>query len=172
MQFAKDSFYVSLRERLSALNPTRRMLVNGAERIALVVPENEIISESAPSPNAFYLRWGGVRQVDKHAGGKRPLKALECTISYFTSGTCESGVDRGRMLATLDTELLTICQPPESRKRDYTQLPSRDLGTYIFWSVPEVDEKGEKTSSAFDADKILERSARLTLFFFPEVDVP
>ena len=168
MQFAKDSFYMTLRERLSTLNPERHITLNGTDRTAIVVLENENIANAEAMPNAFYLLWGGAQGVDKQGGGSHPLQAIQCAISYFTSGTCESGVDRGRVLANLDTELLSICQPPESVKRDYTQLPSRDLGTKIFWTAPELGE-GEKNGAPYKADRILEHTARLTLFFFPEL---
>jgi hypothetical protein len=50
----------------------------------------------------------------------------------------QSGVDRGRTLAALDMELTGICQPARTGKRDFTQTPSVDLGTNIFWTVPQL----------------------------------
>ena len=44
------------------------------------------------------------------------------------------------VLAQLDGELLSICQPPNTEKRDYTQSPSADLGTKVFWSQPAFTE--------------------------------
>ena len=171
MQFAKDTFYMALRERLGALSPSRRSTVNGVDRIAIVVLENEVIVPPAAATNTFYLEWGGVQGVDKHGGGRRPLQAMHCVITYRTSGTCDSGVDRGRMLAALDTELQSICQPPESRKRDFTQSPSRDLGTCIFWTAPELGAQAETKSGKQDFAAFLERSAHLSVFYFPEVDL-
>jgi len=169
MQFAKDSFYMALRERLSSLNPQRVVTMNGVTRPALIVAENEAVVPVEPLPDAFYLVWGpatiGPRQT-----GNNPLIELECTISYHTFGTVESGVDRGRTLAKLDSELLSICQPPQTPKLDFTQAPSVDLGTKIFWTMPELGE----VSGIIAHDKTnkrvrLERKARLKLFFFPEV---
>jgi hypothetical protein len=94
-------------------------------------------------------------------------------ITYRTRGTCESAVDRGRALGALDNELLNICHPGRSRKRDFTQSPSVDLGSDIFWSEPELAEleTGDASDSAAGCGgAILQRSARLTLYFFSEVD--
>ena len=44
------------------------------------------------------------------------------------------------MLAQLDDELLRICQPPNTEKMDYTQAPSADLGTKVFWGQPSFSE--------------------------------
>ena len=73
--------------------------------------------------------------MDGHAGNGA-LMSLEAVISYYTLGTVQSMVDRGRVLAQLDDELLSICQPPNTEKRDYTQAPSADLGTSVFWGQP------------------------------------
>ena len=40
MQFAKDSFFLALQERLAALNPVRSVTLNGATVPAVVVVEN------------------------------------------------------------------------------------------------------------------------------------
>ena len=111
MQSAKDSFYMTLRERLAAVNPARVMAVNGVTRPAIVVMENESVSAAEPLANAFYIYWGGARMSKGHSGGERPLMAMECTIAYRTSGSGETGVDRGRSLTALDQELLAICRP-------------------------------------------------------------
>src|SRR5260370_35907068 len=62
--------------------------------------------------------------------------SLDCVISYYTLGTVQSMVDRGRMLGQLDGELLEICQPTNTEKYNYTQSPSADLGTSVFWNQP------------------------------------
>jgi hypothetical protein len=120
MQFTKDSFYLALRERMMALNPQRRVMVDGVSRAAIFASENEPVSAQALQEDSFYLRWGG-----------------------------------------------------RSRKRDFTQSPSVDLGSDIFWSEPELAEleTGDASDSAAGCGgAILQRSARLTLYFFPEVD--
>jgi len=173
MQFTKDSFYLALRERMMSLNPQRRVRVDGVSRAAMFASENEPVSAKTIEEDSFYLRWGGSRAVAKHMGGSRRLRALECVITYRTRGTCESAVDRGRAIGALDNELRNICHPGRSRKRDFTQSPSVDLGSDIFWSEPELAEleTGDASDSAAGCGgAILQRSARLTLYFFSEVD--
>jgi hypothetical protein len=94
------------------------------------------------------------------------LMALDCVISYHTLGSCESGVDRGRTLSALDVELMHICQPPYTAKRDYSQLPSVDMGTGVSWGSPAWSE----VSGSGTARKgmRLERKAELKVFFFGE----
>src|SRR6266581_1877304 len=174
MQFAKDSFYMALRERLAALNPQRTVTLNGATRPAVIVAENESVIPVDPLPDAFYIEWGAAQMVQPQAGN-RALMAMECMISHHTFGTVESGVDRGRTLAALDTELMSICQPQRTSKRDFTQVPSIDRGTSILWTAPEL---GVVTGSEGPNNEALpgksqsvrlERRARVTVFFFPEV---
>ena len=40
MQFAKDSFFLALQQRLAALNPARTVTLNGATVPAILVVEN------------------------------------------------------------------------------------------------------------------------------------
>ncbi len=110
MQFAKDSFYMALRERLASLNPQRTVTLNGATRPAVIVAENELVIPVEPLPDAFYIEWAASQTVEGQAGS-RALMAMDCVISHHTLGTVESGVDRGRTLAALDMELIGICQP-------------------------------------------------------------
>ncbi len=169
MQFTKDSFYLALRERLAALNPQRVVTINGVERPAIIVAENEAVVPVEPLPDAFYIEWGEAKPV-AHQESATPLLQMECTISHHTLGSIESGVDRGRMLAQLDSELLSICQPQRTAKRDYTQAPSADLGTSIFWTIPEFGAVSGIVAHSNTNKRIrLERKARLTVFFFPEV---
>jgi len=175
MQFTKDSFYMTLRERLASVNSQRTVTLNGVTRPAVIVAENELVVPVTPLPNAFYIEWGGAQVVDGQIAS-RILMAMDCVISHHTFGTVESGVDRGRTLAELDMELMAICQPPRTDKRDYTQSPSVDLGTDIFWTLPALgavtgsmgplnESLPEKTQSAQ-----LERRAVLQVFFFSEVN--
>ncbi len=173
MQFAKDSFYLAMRERMMALNPQRRIVVDGVSRVGIFASENEPSSGRVQQDDSFYLRWGGCRRMPKHSGGGRQLHALECVIAYGTRGSCESGVDRGRLLGALDRELISICHPPETRKRDFTQAPSVDLGSNVFWTDPELGEleaSGESELRSASGGGRVRRSARLTVFFFPEVE--
>ncbi len=166
MQFAKDSFFLALQQRLAGLNPGRTVTVNGATVPAILVAENLPPSFGLPQPNTFYIEWGAVEMVGGNAGKNGPM-GLGVVISYHTTGTVQSMVDRGRVLGQLDDELLRICQPPSTEKRDYTQSPSADMGTSIFWSQPSFgehvggeDKVGQDTRS--------ERKAKLTIYFFTE----
>ncbi len=168
MQFTKDSFSMVLRERLKGLNPTRIATLNGAQRPAIIVPENEIPTPANRLPECFYLEWGASKAVDTSNLGS-PLCGMDCTISYFTYGSVQSGVDRGRVLGELDRELLMMCQPSYTRKLDFNQSPSGDLGTSLFWTVPEIDEATPVKSDAVGDLARREHKAKLTVFFFPEV---
>jgi len=174
MQFTKDSFYMALRERLAGLNPARTVTLSGATRPAVIVAENELVIPIEPLADAFYIEWGGA-QVAARQTGSRELMEMECVISYHTFGTVDSGVDRGRTLGELDTELLSILQPQHTAKQDYTQAPSASLGTNILWTAPVLGKVAG--SEAPPNERLprgttgvrLERSVTLKVFFFPEV---
>jgi hypothetical protein len=176
MQYTKDSFYMTLLERLVALDPNQTVTLNGTTRPAIIVAENELVVPIEPLPDAFYLEWGAAQPVPQQTGDAT-LMAMECIISYHTFGTVQSGVDRGRTLAALDMELLNMCEPASTGKRDYSQMPSVDLGTSIFWSGPSF---GKVTGTEAAADQHLprksegvrlERSVALKVFFYPEVSL-
>jgi hypothetical protein len=175
MQFAKDSFYMALRERLASLNPQRTVTLNGVTRPAVIVAENELVIPVEPLPDAFYIEWAASRAVDGQ-DGSRSLMAMDCVISHHTLGTVQSGVDRGRILAALDMELTGICQPPRTSKQDFTQTPSLDLGTNIFWTAPQLgavtgsDGPRNETLPGKGQSIRLERRAILQVFFFTEVN--
>lgn len=175
MQFTKDSFYMTLLNRLVALNPQQTITLNGTTRSALVVAENELVVPVVPLPDAFYIEWGAAAPVDGQIGD-HALLAMACVITYHTFGTVESGVDRGRALAALDMELLSICQPPWTSKRDYTQTPSIDLGTRIFWTQPEFGKVSGSEAARNEGlprgteGVRLERSVSLKVFSFSEVN--
>lgn len=185
MQFAKDSFFLTLQQRLAALNPARTVTINGATVPAVLVAENLPPASAEPRPNAFYIEWGTAAVIDGHAGDAA-LMSLQCVVSYYTLGTVQSMVDRGRVLGQLDGELLAICQPTNTEKFDYTQSPSVDLGTTVFWNQPTFQEATtsgvEDNTSAYQGralrramyeqayqDGRVERRAGLTVFFFSEV---
>lgn len=188
MQFAKDSFFMALQQRLAAVNPARTVTVNGAPVPAVLVVENLPPSSAEPQPNTFYIEWGTADVVTGHAGSGA-LMSLDVVISYYSLGSVASMVDRGRLLAQLDDELLSICQPPNTEKYDYTQSPAADLGTSVFWGQPSFSEgKGNglywgrvtfpqraKSGVTDDAegqqDARVERKAQMTVYFFSEVTV-
>jgi hypothetical protein len=185
MQFAKDSFFLALQQRLAGLNPGRTVTINGATVPAVLVVENLPPASAEPQPNAFYIEWGSAAVVDGHAGNAA-LMSLDCVVRYYTLGTVQSMVDRGRVLGQLDSELLEICQPTNTEKYDYTQSPGADLGTSVFWNQPAFQEattsgvedntlayQGRAVRRAMYAqahqDGRVERRVGITVFFFSEV---
>jgi hypothetical protein len=171
MQFAKDSFFLALQQRLAGLNPGRTITVNGTTVPAVLVAETLPPTSAESLPNAFYLSWGNASVVEGHSGGGA-LMVIECVISYYTLGTVASMVDRGRLLGQLDGELLSICQPPSAEKRDYTQAPSADLGTKVFWSQPMFSEQqagATEEEAQPHSDGRVGRRTKLKVFFYSEV---
>jgi len=187
MQFAKDSFFLALQQRLAGVNPARTVTINGTTVPAVLAVENLPPAAAEPQPNTFYIEWGPAAVVDGHAGNAA-LMSLACVISYYTLGTVESMVDRGRVAGQLDNELLAICQPTSTEKIDYTQSPSADLGTSVFWNQPSFEEATtsgvEDNTAAYQGRSVrramyerayqdgrIERRANLTVFFFSEVTI-
>ena len=71
MQNAKDSFYMALRTRLTAINPERTILLRGAVRPGILVEEAEAPFSQLPN-DVFVLRWmglGGRYGSGLHHGG-------------------------------------------------------------------------------------------------------
>ncbi len=171
MQFAKDSFFLALQSRLAALNPARTVTISGGTMPAIVVVENLPPSSAERQADTFYIEWGAAEVLREAAGGT-PLMSLGVVISYYSFGSVASMVDRGRLLGQLDSELLAICQPANTEKRDYTQSPSGDLGTCVFWTQPTFRE-AQKTSATDSAkehpDARVERRAEMKIYFFAEV---
>jgi hypothetical protein len=157
MQFAKDSFYVALRDRLSTLNPERTVVVDGVARPAIVVTENES-DPAAAGENVFRITWAEAERV---ASSDALMKAM-CLIRYATHGADDTGGNRGRSLGELDAELASICQPPRTQKMDYSKIPAGPLGTMMFWTDLEFREPNDEAG-------LMEREARTTLYFFSEV---
>lgn len=185
MQFSKDSFFIALQQRLAGVNPARTVTIDGATLPAVLVVENLPPAAIEPQPNTFYIQWGVATVVDGHAGNGA-LMSTQCFISYFTLGTVQSGVDRGRVLGELDGELFAILQPTSTEKFDYTQSPPADLGTTVFWNQPTfgvaTTSGVEDNTTAYQGravrramyeqsyqDARAERRAQLTIFFFSEV---
>ena len=164
MQFAKDSFFLALQERLAALSPARTVTINGANVPAVVVMENLAPTFQKPLANTFYIEWGDAEVVSAWNGGA--ILSMGVEISYFSAGSVTSMVDRGRMLGQLDRELLSICHPANTEKRDYTQSPSADLGTRVSWNQPSFKAEAEEDASAESGQ--VERRAQMRIYFFSE----
>ncbi len=79
MQFAKDSFFLALQQRLAGLNPARTVTINGTTVPAVLVVENLPPALAEPQPNTFYIEWGTAAVVEGH-GGDAALMSLDCVI--------------------------------------------------------------------------------------------
>jgi len=140
MEDARDTFYVVLRGRLAALNPARTIVLRGQLRPGVLVEENELPFAFQPV-DAFCLHWTALR-VD--TAGPLPLAAMECEIGYATDGTAANGgMDRGRLLAAMDGELLAALNqvPHSAAKMNYSGVAGTGaaptaMATRIFWSQP------------------------------------
>jgi hypothetical protein len=158
MQNAKDSFYMTLRSRLAAINPERTVLVRGTLRPGILVAEAEAPSAQPPS-DVFVLRWMGLG-IDMDLTST--MTAEECEIAYGTSGTqAFGGLDRGRILSAMDEELLTILQPFYTSKMNYTVQPAAPMQTQVFWDEPSF------TQINLQRDR-LSRSARVMIYSYQE----
>ena len=139
MQNAKDTFYVTLRDRVAAGNAGRTVVVRGVVRPGVLVEENELASAYVPV-DAFVLRWLGAK-VD--AQGALPLVAMTCEVRYGTDGSSgNGGMDRGRLLAGMDAELVAAVStsPRSAGKMNYAGLAAAGgtgvavaMGTNVFW---------------------------------------
>jgi hypothetical protein len=161
MQATKDSFYLTLRDRLAETDPGRTITVDGITRPAIVVVENDKPSVTARQHDAFYLEWGAARAV---RAAISTLMAMTCAVSYSSAGTeANGGLDRGRMLGGLEAELLGLCVPAMTQKNDYTSGNPVYLGSNIFWGQPMFGRaKAEPGCVA--------REASITVYFYPEVN--
>jgi hypothetical protein len=158
MQNAKDTFYVTLRNRLTALNPARIVTLRAVTRPGILVLEAEA-SMSQPILDAFALNWTGLA-----ADPQMPaiLAQLTCEIQYATAGTqANAGLDRGRALEEMDYELLHMLYPYSAQKMNYAANPAAAMQTMVFWSEPEF-------SPAVTLRDRLSRTAKLTVFAFQE----
>jgi hypothetical protein len=166
MQNARDTFYVTLRDRLGAVNPERTMVLRGVTRPGVLVEENELASAALPA-NVFCLRWTG---LGVNAQGALPLVTMSCEIQYATDGDAgNGGMDRGRLLAGMDAELVAaVSEAPQSvAKMNYvgaaggSGLAPVAMGTNVFWGdvvFGAVVVKGER----------LERVATVAVFCYRE----
>jgi hypothetical protein len=158
MQNAKDTFYVTLRNRLSTLNPNRTMLLRGVQRPGILVEEAEAVAPMLPV-DVFVLRWATLgTDVDLPL----VLARLECEILYTTGGTqAASGLDRGRALEEMDAEVLGLLSPNCAPKMNYTQTPPAQMNTPVFWTAAEF-------AAAVTLRDRLSRSAKVTVFAYQE----
>lgn len=133
MQNAKDSFYMTLRARLAAINPERTIMLRGTVRPGILVEEAEA-PFSQPPGDVFLLRWLGLG-VDAELPST--MVAEEVEIVYQTCGTQSfGGLDRGRQLSAMDEELEAMLQPFHTAKLYYASQPPAAMMTQVFWDEP------------------------------------
>jgi hypothetical protein len=158
MQNAKDTFYITLRDRIAALNSARTVLVRGQLRPAVLVEENELPSSFEHS-GTFVVRWTDTRIA---AEGPLPLVTMRCEICYSTPGNSgNGGMDRGRLLSAMDAELATAlnASPQHTAKANYAN--TAPVQTNIFWNDVVF------ASSQTDGER-LSRTATVDVFSYQE----
>ena len=154
MQHARDTFYVTLRDRVAALNQERVVVVRGLTRPAVLVAENELPSGEV-IPNAFALHWTALRV---EPSGTVPLATMECEIRYATDGSADvGGMDRGQLLGAMDAELVAAltAEPAHVTKTNYSTTPPTIEASDVFWSGPtfkSVAATGERLSRTATVD--------------------
>lgn len=158
MQNAQNTFYITLRNRLAALNPDRTIYLRGVTRPGILVESNELVTVQPPS-DVFVLRWLGLHN-DPYLS--EVMLQMECEIVYMTEGSsAKLGMDRGNMLTEMDAELMSLLQPNTTQKMNYAQSPATEMETRIFWT-----EATFHTAKA-ERDR-LQRKVSLSVFSFEE----
>lgn len=159
MQSAKDTFVMTLSDRLATVNPARTVVVRGAVRTAVITEDSELITKQAAWLDCFVVRWMD-DSVDRSE--PLPMHGLPCLVTYATRGTQEfAGMDRGRVMAALDAELTQMMQPRSVALQDVTTTPITTMTTRIWWSEMEA-------SAVVVAEDVLRREVKLTVFALEE----
>lgn len=158
MQNAQNTFYITLRNRLAALNPNRTIFLRGVTRPGILVEGNELVTAQLPS-DVFVVRWLGLH-ADPYLA--EVLTQMECEIEYMTEGTAGNmGMDRGALLTEMDAELVQLLRPACAQKMSYAQAPATPMETQIFW-----------TEAAFETVKVerdrLTRTVAVSVFSYEE----
>ena len=159
MQNSKDSFYMALRTRLMVANPARTVLIRGAVRPGILVEEAEAPFSQIP-PDVFIVRWLG---IGKDTELDLQMMAADCEIVYQTMGTqAFGGLDRGRSLSEMDSELLNVLAPPQTPKFCYSVDPPVEMLTQVFWDEPTLGP------AVAQRDK-MSRSVRVKVYCYLEM---
>jgi hypothetical protein len=158
MQNAKDSFYMALRSRLAAINPERTIMLRGSVRPGILVEEAEAAFGQLPT-DVFILRWLGLG-VDPDLDSI--LVAEECEIVYQTCGSGSfGGLDRGRSMTEMDSELMNMVRPLSTPKLCFTATPPAAMLTTVFWDEPSF-------SPVVTQRDRLSRSAKMMVYSYQE----
>jgi hypothetical protein len=162
MENAKNTFYVTLRNRLAVINPLRTMVVRGVVRPGMLVEENEQVSGLQP-PDVFVLRWSKLA-VDPEMPAT--MAGMTCEIAYATDGNQDNaGMDRGRMMTQMDAELKQMLAPYWTVKMNYSAVPAVAMQTNVFWS----DAAYEPVVRAATSLERLQRTATVTVYSVEEL---
>lgn len=158
MQNAKDTFYITLRSRLATLNPARSMTLRSVVRPGIFVADAES-PRAQPLLDAFSLSWTTLA-ADLQLPAT--LVQMTCEFQYATAGTqANAGLDRGRSLEEMDSEVLRLLYPYSAQKVNYAQDPPAAMNTMVFWSEPEF-------GPVVSLRDRLSRTAKVTVFAFQE----
>ncbi len=159
MQSAKDTFLMTMSVRLAVVNPARTVAVRGAVRTAVIAEDAELLMTQGEPMDCFVLRWTD-ETVDRNE--PLPMHVLRCEVHYATRGTGElAGMDRGRVLAALDSELTQMMLPHSTPLQDFTASPATTMTTRVWWS--EI----EPSAVVVDGD-VLRRQVKLTVLALEE----
>lgn len=143
IQAVKDSFYITLQNRIATLNPARMVVVRGLLRPGVLVAENELPGAAVDGialAECFYLRWTTLAADSQSAG---LLLTLGCEIRYASDGSIgNSSIDRGRALTAMDVELASALTswPQNAALSEFAEgagggvSTSQGLGSNIFWT--------------------------------------
>lgn len=159
MQSAKDTFLLTLRDRLAVENAARVVAVRGVMRPAVIAEDVELLAAQSEPIDCFVLRW-----LDEAIDSSEPLPlhALQCEVRYATRGTQEfAGMDRGRVLDALDAELAQMLQPRSTVLQDFSGSAVVTRTACVWWSEMEA------SPVVVDGDA-LRRVAKLTVFALEE----
>lgn len=158
MQNAKDTFYMALRARLAAINPQRTILVRGTVRPGILVEEAEAPFSQLPK-DVFVLRWLGLALDSDLCSA---MAVAECEIAYQTCGTQSfGGLDRGRLLSQMDSELAAMLTPYSAPKLNYAMTPAAAMLTQVFWDDPAL-------APIVVQRDLLSRSAKVMVYSYQE----
>lgn len=149
---------MALRTRLTTINPQRTILVRGTARPGILVEEAEAPLNQLPN-DVFVLRWLGLA-VD--ADLCSTMVAAECQILYQSCGTqAFGGLDRGRSISQMDSELAAMLSPYWTPKLNYSTTPPATMLTHVFWEEPAM------TPIVTQRD-CLSRSAKVMVYSYQE----
>ncbi len=158
MENTRNSFYLAMRSGLAAVNPLRTMVLRGVQRPGILVEENES-AVAVEIPDVFVLRWTELSIDEQHP---LPLAQQVCEFHYWTEGTSTNGgLDRGRLLAAMDAELVQLLLARDALKQNFAVTPPAPMATSLFWTTgvfgPIVVDKNR-----------LRRVVRVTVFDYEE----